>query len=94
MINGALYINGKKYDGEEMNAKEVTIHIEGDVGAVKLDAGVLTINGLVTGGVETVNGNIEISGDVNGGVETVNGNVRCGHVGASVSSLNGNIRHT
>ena len=67
--NGVLYIDGKKYEGEEVQDKEVvSVVIEGNVGNVNCACDI-TVNG-------NINGDIRASRDVD--VKNIIGNINAG----------------
>ena len=92
IINGVSYagnsvsISGNKIliDGINVtpDAKEITVQVDGNIESIDIDScNSFLMNGSA-GRVRSTNGDIEI-----------NGNVRCGAVGGSVKTKNGNIKH-
>jgi hypothetical protein len=66
--NGALFINGKKYEDKDLDNKQIIdITIEGNVG--KLDCGgSVTVKGNVIGSIDC-GGSAEVEGDVVGNID-------------------------
>lgn len=85
--NGTVYVNGKKYDGKELDSKEpINIIINGNVG-VCICNGSITANNVV-GDIDC--GGSCTCGDVTGDIDA-GGSVHCGNVSGSVDA-GGSIR--
>lgn len=68
IVNGQLYVNGKKYDGEELQNKQVVhVTIQGDIKEIDC-AGSVTVNGNVNGSIEC-GGSVTVSGNVEGSID-------------------------
>lgn len=69
VINGVLYVDGKRYEKDDSEKYEVVkVIVNGNVG--KVDATDIEINGDVSGGIDGTN--ISITGNVNGDVDGTN----------------------
>lgn len=70
----------------------IDVKVEGDIhGFITSENGNITVNGVVSDGVETRNGNI-ICAEVTGYVKTVNGDVSAKSVVGPVSTVNGDVK--
>lgn len=68
VINGQLYVNGKKYDGEELENKQVVhVTIQGDIKDIDC-GGSVTVNGSVNGSIEC-GGSVTVDGRVDGSID-------------------------
>lgn len=76
VVNGKVYVNGKRYDGEELKDKQVVnVIIQGDVKDIECDGNV-TINGDTNGHIKC-GGNCSVSGSHRGSINA-GGNVITG----------------
>jgi len=108
IINGEVFINGKKQDTGD--AKEINISIEGnveklkaqgcntvsvsgDVTSLSTSSGDVEVEGNVLAGIQCSSGDVEVEGDVSGSIKTSSGDVKCGRVAGDVKTMSGNIRH-
>ncbi len=89
LINDELYIDGKLVDN--IDDKEITINITGDVETLKTTSGKVTVNGDVKNNVRTMSGDVKIKGNVSGNINTMSGDVRCKDIGGNVSTMSGDI---
>jgi len=107
IINGEVFINGKKQDTGD--AKEINISIEGNVEKLKApgcntitvsgdvtdlstSSGDVEVAGNVLAGIQCSSGDVEVEGDVSGSIQTSSGNVKCGDVEGDVNTISGNVR--
>lgn len=68
VINGQLYVNGKKYDGEELENKQVVhVTLQGDIKDIDC-VGSVTVNGSVNGSIEC-GGSVTVDGSVDGSID-------------------------
>lgn len=68
IINGQLYVNGKKYDGEELENKQVVhVTIQGDIEDIDC-GGSVTVNGSVNGYIDC-GGSVKVDGSVDGPID-------------------------
>lgn len=66
--NGEVYINGKKYEGEDLKGKEVVnLIVVGEVNKVEC-LGSVTVNGKVGGAIDC-GGSVSVSGDAEGHID-------------------------
>ena len=104
VTNNAVYIDGKKFEGEGYESRHFRIEVTGGVAGIKVERGDVIINGDVSGDVDAggnitsanVGGGIDAGGNVNCGNVTgdvdAGGNVNCGTIGGDVDA-GGNVRH-
>lgn len=83
IINNQIYVNGKPYNDERLNKKEIVqLVINGDVGSIKTDVDVICRN---------VNGDIDcgrdcdIKGDVSGNI-IAGRDIDCKNIGGSAKA--------
>jgi len=102
MVNGVIYVDGKRYDPNAPNAgdvatpgvyRELKIEITGNVrGDIRTTSGDVTVTG-DSGAIKTMSGDAEVSGNVSGSVSTMSGDVKVmGELGGSASSMSGDVR--
>ena len=91
IVNGVVTVDGVQ-QGDLKASPQITVHIQGDVGSVRLEAGTITVEGNVLGDLNTASGDIECR-DVAGDVSTISGDVKCGAVGGNVKTMSGDVRH-
>ena len=75
VINGKIFVDGKevehKASGPTIN---VTVTIHGDVGSVETNSSDVTVNGNVTGPIQTTSGQVGVTGN-SGSINTTSGDV-------------------
>lgn len=77
VINGELFINGKKVEQDAAASRQITIVINGNPGKVKLDVGNVVVNGSVSGDVSVNTGEVSVDGPVQGNATVSVGQVAC-----------------
>lgn len=89
MINSQVVIDGRRVDIGE--AKDIRITIEGDLGSLTLDHGIVNISGNC-GDIRVGQGNVNTAADVKGEVHVDQGKVECQDVYSDVHVDMGNIK--
>lgn len=91
IANGKVIVNGKDVTPEH---RTIDIHIDGDVGELKVDyCSIVDVIGSVGGDIKTKSGDVEVTGDVLGSIQTMSGDVDCVNVGGSISTMSGDVKH-
>ncbi|MBI2064524.1 MAG: hypothetical protein HYT62_00525 [Candidatus Yanofskybacteria bacterium] len=90
--DGKVIVDGK--DVTPVDAKEISITVNGNVNKVEADAcREIYVTGEV-GNVKTLSGDVIVTGNVKGSVQTMSGDVACGgSVAGSVSTMSGDVKH-
>jgi hypothetical protein len=93
VINGVIYVDGKKQELGQENPAVINITVENSVSTISVDvANTITAKSYV-GNVYTQSGDIQVDGDVDGDVNTASGNVTIGsYVTGNVKTVSGNIK--
>lgn len=92
MSGGKIIIDGVDVSASLPDAKEINIHVDGNIETLKVDAcQKITVGGSV-GSVQTMSGDVEC-GDVSDSVSTMSGDVDCGNIGGSVTTISGSVKH-
>lgn len=94
VIGNKVYCNGKLVeDCNNIEEKNITIIVNGNIDKVSSDVANITVNGNANC-VETDTGDIKITGDVSGNVSSDTGDIRCGNIGGNVKTSTGDISHS
>lgn len=80
MSGGKIIIDGVDVSASLPDAKEINIHVDGNIETLKVDAcQKITVGGSV-GSVQTQSGDVDCA-EVHGSISTMSGSVDCGNVG-------------
>lgn len=82
-------------DGKDVtpDAKQVQIHIEGNIETLQVDAcEKVSVSGNA-GSVRTISGDVDVSGNVLGSISSISGDIDCTEIKGSVSTVSGNVKH-
>ena len=88
--NSRVFVDGKDMTSD---AKQVQIHIEGNVERLEVDAcEKVSVSGNV-GSVKTISGDVDLSGNVLGSISSISGDIDCTEIKGSVSTVSGDVKH-